>query len=607
MFFAVVLSVYLAAYSVSYGRKHGWTKQVAAFTVATAGIAQWTLFALLEMTATDYPTTLLMYKLGHVGAWTVPSAFLFYAATTGDAARWVTRKTVAAAAALLVPLFVLVFTAPNASLFINPDLNYLGSFSVIAHGNQPLYTVYLGFAYACVLLGIVYVFLQVLSDDGIPLRQAGVLIAGAAVPLTLSVIQTVTPPNVLVPGTIVTPLSFVLTTTLLGYNTFRYNVFDMAAQARAQTVDQMQEGYLLCNGEGYIVDANTTAMRLLGRDTSVIGSHIRDAAPALDLSHSADVSDPSLIETEIEITPENATRTFEVSVSPVERDGLPVGRLLVFRDITDRKAAERQLKNQKEQLEFLNQFVRHDIRNKMDVIIKRLRLVTDRVDDRDGEPPEYVSHVDAAVRTSETVVDLTETVRDLTEAVSKVNDDREPIPLRSVLERSVANASTISADTTVTIEGEIPDVAVVANDMLDAVFRNLLSNAIQHNDAAEPMVVVTVTAAADEVTVRIADNGPGIPDDLKSSVFDKGITGTQSRGTGMGLYLVKMLVDQYEGEIQALDRADTPFSEPNGRAPAAARDETERGRTAAASTAFDGDTATTGTVFELTLPRARKP
>ena len=57
----------------------------------------------------------------------------------------------------------------------------------------------------------------------------------------------------------------------------------------------------------------------------------------------------------------------------------------------------------------------------------------------------------------------------------------------------------------------------------------------------------------DSVLVQIADNGPGIPDTEKETIFGKGETGLDSSGTGLGLYLVKTLVESYGGVIEIDD------------------------------------------------------
>ena len=93
--------------------------------------------------------------------------------------------------------------------------------------------------------------------------------------------------------------------------------------------------------------------------------------------------------------------------------------------------------------------------------------------------------------------------------------------------------------------------------MLEAVFRNLLKNAIQHNHSDVPEVTVSTEERDEVVVVRIADNGPGVPDDRKETIFGKGKKGLESSGTGLGLYLVRSLVDGYGGDVWVEDNEPT--------------------------------------------------
>ena len=94
---------------------------------------------------------------------------------------------------------------------------------------------------------------------------------------------------------------------------------------------------------------------------------------------------------------------------------------------------------------------------------------------------------------------------------------------------------------------------VVANDMLPVVFSNILRNAIFHNDKEEKKIWIDVKKSDGWVEVRIADNGPGIPDEMKSKVFKEGFRGEKTGRTGLGLYLVKTLMERYGGSVHVED------------------------------------------------------
>jgi len=95
---------------------------------------------------------------------------------------------------------------------------------------------------------------------------------------------------------------------------------------------------------------------------------------------------------------------------------------------------------------------------------------------------------------------------------------------------------------------------VSADELLDAVFRNLLKNAIQHNRQETPGIWVSVDCLDETVEIRIADNGLGVDDAHKETIFGKGKQGLDSDGTGIGLYLVQSLVDRYGGDVWVEDR-----------------------------------------------------
>jgi signal transduction histidine kinase len=124
-----------------------------------------------------------------------------------------------------------------------------------------------------------------------------------------------------------------------------------------------------------------------------------------------------------------------------------------------------------------------------------------------------------------------------------------PTPLWSVLDTELTLRQESYPDADINTVGSIPDVEVQANEMLLSVFRNLLNNAVQHNDKEWPVVEVMAEEHADNVEVRIRDNGPGVPESRQETIFGKGEQSLESSGTGIGLYLVQMIVEQYGGDV----------------------------------------------------------
>jgi PAS domain S-box-containing protein len=223
------------------------------------------------------------------------------------------------------------------------------------------------------------------------------------------------------------------------------------------------------------------------------------------------------------------------------------GLLVNSRDITARKEYERTLERQRNNLEILNQVVRHDIRNDMTVVGGRANLLEEHVETEGREDLEAIQNA------TKSAIELTKTARDLSEVMLSTEEDVEPVRLDRHLDPSIENARSKFDTAVITTEDQIPDVRVRGNDLIEAVFRNLIQNAVVHNDKERPEVQISTALDEGTATVAIADNGPGIPDDRKETIFGKGEKGLDSPGTGLGLYLVRTLVEQYGGDIWVED------------------------------------------------------
>lgn len=224
------------------------------------------------------------------------------------------------------------------------------------------------------------------------------------------------------------------------------------------------------------------------------------------------------------------------------------GFITISRNITPRKEAEDELETERDRLALLNQIVRHDIRNDMAVILGWAEELRDRVD---GDDEEILTHITAAAKHTR---DITTSVRDLAELLESDDPDLETIDIAEVIRNEVHQLESNYADQVETLEvsglGEFPEsLPVKGTSLLSSVIGNLLNNAVFHNDSDTVKIDLSVEQTDEFVRVSVADNGPGIPDSQKESVFGRGEKGLDSAGSGLGLYLVDNLVTTYGGEV----------------------------------------------------------
>ena len=193
-------------------------------------------------------------------------------------------------------------------------------------------------------------------------------------------------------------------------------------------------------------------------------------------------------------------------------------------------------------LSFTNSVLRHDIRNDMTVIRGRARVIADA-------DPEDDLIVESA-ETIDTQVDEVLGVIDSTSAIAETlsdDPDYEKVNIARVA-RSVAESKANAFPATITVDTP-EEASIYANDAVRTILSNLVENSVEHNDAPEPCVHLEVTHRPEHVCVRVIDNGPGVPEEMQSRLFDPRPEDT-ARG---GLNVVSTLVENFGGEIRVED------------------------------------------------------
>lgn len=200
---------------------------------------------------------------------------------------------------------------------------------------------------------------------------------------------------------------------------------------------------------------------------------------------------------------------------------------------------------QQETLEFINHLLRHNVLNGLQVIGGYTDLLAAHVDD-DGD--RLLGRIDER---SDHMTDLVDNVRMLMRTLS-TDVDREPVDVATVLETEVRVASASNPD--VTFETDLErGVVAAANPTIAAVFENLLTNAVVHNDAERRRVEVTLESGEETARIRFVDNGPGIPERYHRAYLGDAAPSPEDSGEGLGLYLVTTLVDQFDGTVAFRD------------------------------------------------------
>lgn len=230
-------------------------------------------------------------------------------------------------------------------------------------------------------------------------------------------------------------------------------------------------------------------------------------------------------------------RQFAASVNAVSRgDGL-VGTVGVLRDVTDRQRRD-------EITRVMNRALRHNLRTSTNNIMGYAEVTEQQVS---GGLAEYMQIIQEESRW---LMKLGNTLREIRRSTQQSIEENPVIDIESLVEPVVLEyrqnypEATIKRayNTTGRIEG---------GATLRRAVDNVVENAIVHNDTANPAVDIRVTDGpqADQIDVRIEDDGPGIPQhEIDTIVGETEITQLQ-HSTGIGLWIVQWLVEVFDGEL----------------------------------------------------------
>ena len=274
-----------------------------------------------------------------------------------------------------------------------------------------------------------------------------------------------------------------------------------------------------------------------------------------------------------EYNPEEDIWVLTSKVPWYDRDGEIAGLVGVTRHITEKKEYEQAIERENERLERLAGVISHDLRNPLNVAQGRLELLRNQ-NEREGDPEHAATIADALDR-METIIDDVLTLARQGQAV----DDPESVGLAATAKDAWATTDTGEA----TLETGSNARFLAHPGRLVELFGNLFRNAVEHGstsprssatheDAVEHGSTspgsqtrqdavehgdetVTVRVEATDSGFAVADDGCGIPDDERGTVFESGYT-TASDGTGFGLTIVREIADAHGWDVTVSESVD---------------------------------------------------
>jgi PAS domain S-box-containing protein len=303
----------------------------------------------------------------------------------------------------------------------------------------------------------------------------------------------------------------------------------------------------LVDGDGVIKYSSASVERVLEYDQDeLVGEHITERIHPDDRERVTEMlgalsEDRGHKEREAEYRQRKADGTYKRVKSVGASQPTDEGWYIIKTSaVTDRDASAADIEAT-EEFDTFAKVVSHDLRNPLNVASGHVELLYDDIADQSTEYRQRLRKVMYAHDRMETLI---ENLLTLARSGGELNS-AEWIAFDSLCQRCWQNVSTADAQLVVEFDSEVRADA----SRLQQLVENLVRNAIEHGGED---VTVAIGKTDDGDGFYVADDGTGIPDDMKGQVFQNGFS-TLSDGTGFGLAIVTEIADAHGWEVEVTE------------------------------------------------------
>ncbi len=308
---------------------------------------------------------------------------------------------------------------------------------------------------------------------------------------------------------------------------------------RTEFVDALNQPALLLDGHGHVQAANRAARELLGLTSPTLGGSILESTASTGVADV--VARVRSGRAPLTVDVERAGRELRVSASLVGDETLVV--------LTDR--------TRERQIEDLRRDFVVNASHELKTPVTAIQTLGDAIAVTLPEDPDRAGSLIKRLNDeSERLARLVGELLDLRRLEVAGPLERVPVDLAEVVRLVVAEQTPRAEGRRVTLEVDVPDTAPVAgvHADLEAVVKNLVSNAIKYNRDDGSVHVTLATDGSDRV-LQVADTGIGIRQQDVPRVFERfyRVDTARSRatgGTGLGLSIVRHAVERHGGTVQ---------------------------------------------------------
>jgi signal transduction histidine kinase len=334
-------------------------------------------------------------------------------------------------------------------------------------------------------------------------------------------------------------------------------VFSALKENLDQFLGNLQDGILLFTGDGRAVLVSEAARRFLAIERDAIlgrqASEIFDRSTLLGEALSAAFETGKTLE-KIEIRTETGRR-IQASLDFIHdgRGSHSLGALVTLHDLESVEEIESELELSRRMAAIgrLTSGVGHEVKNPINAIVVHLELLKTKLGEAGAPAQRHLEVIDAEIHRLDRVV---QTLVDFSRPVELQLREQD---LRLVIGDVLSLAAEELSTRNVILISNLPGRPVVANvdaDLLKQAVLNVILNGAQAmTDGGR--LEVTLAEEGKNAVLRVADEGPGIAEEIREKIFDLYFT-TRSEGSGIGLSMTYRILQLHHGSVEVQSRLE---------------------------------------------------
>ncbi|MEQ8188555.1 MAG: histidine kinase N-terminal 7TM domain-containing protein [Candidatus Eremiobacterota bacterium] len=524
--------------------------------------AFWAFFYAMDMQSSDLTLKIIITKIRLTGLSLSPPVIFLMVISHINKSEWINRRLVTSL--MIVPFitWIFIWTPKYHEIFkYNYHIDTSGPFSVLLFTNGLWYWIYCLYSYTLVMLTLILLIKHIRHGSSFHYSQTLLIIIATVIPAISDILFNlgITP----VRGYNMTPTLLSVTGILYAIAIFRYHMLDIIPVARSTLIDNMSDLMIVFDEKNRLADINPSARNILEKTSADLTgkpfNEIFNRWPDILALEKTDS-----IKKEVRFQERNLYKYYDLLISPLKsKESSFTGKLIVMRNITERKAFEEELHKAKEEAESASRAkslflanMSHEIRTPLNGITGMLHLLINT--DLTEEQKEYT---ETAKKSSEILLCIINDILDFSKIeagkldLENISFDLD-ILIKDVTDIIFFAGKQKNLDCRYTISSDVPLFLKGDPVRVKQILFNLLGNAVKFTRRGEILLKAGKEMEDDKtVTLHfsIKDTGCGIAEEKQHLLFKSfnQIDKSHSRtfgGTGLGLAISNNLCEMMGGK-----------------------------------------------------------